>query len=808
MAIISIILPWATAFLAAALLTLGLVEFYERRRKGHLALELGTALFLVRVPSYESPAAGEAQPKEDRKELIGRAEQLYAACAALPRGSIFRRLIYGTPHLVFELVSVITEEEIGFYVAVPKSWEGHFAKVVQGVYPEAHLEKMPDDYTLFYPGYNLAGAYLSLTQSAYLPLATYQDLAADPLGQLTNVLSKITADEGAAIQIVIEPNSPEWSRRGAEILRHVREGQPFYKALAHTGVFGFFHEMTVKSKKPDEPLKPETPDQSLLQRLERKQSKVTFRVTVRLVATAPDSGRAEHIIEQLVSAFGQFQAGQGNSFAAARLSGGAAAALGRDFIFRRFQNRGAMALNTEELAGIWHLALGGLKTPKVKWLKVREVAPPAELPKEGVATLGQAVYRGEATVVRYAAIEDRRRHLYVVGQTGTGKTAFLQELIRQDIEAGHGVGVIDPHGDLIDATLSIIPRERAEDVVVFEPADMERPVGLNMLEFKLAEEKDFAVQEMIAIFYKLFPPEIIGPMFEHYMRNAMLALMADQQNPGTLVEIPRIFTDKEFLARQLIKVKDPIVRMFWEKEWAQTTDRTRSDMLGYVVSKVGRFVENEMMRNIIGQSHSTIDLSEVMNKGQIFLANLSKGRTGEVNASLLGLILVTKLQMAALGRAAMAEKDRRDFFLYVDEFQNFTTDSVATILSEARKYRLNLIIAHQYIAQLEEKIRNAVFGNVGSIVALRVGAEDAEALEHQVSPEFTKHDLMNLSNYSAICRLMIKGMVYHPFRLETYPPQKGSERVIEPLKRLSKLKYGRPRALVEEEIRERARLGL
>jgi len=308
---------------------------------------------------------------------------------------------------------------------------------------------------------------------------------------------------------------------------------------------------------------------------------------------------------------------------------------------------------------------------------------------------------------------------------------------------------------------------------------------------------------MITIFYKLFPPEIIGPMFEHYMRNAMLALMADINNPGTIVDIPRMFTDEEFLNKQLEVVKDPAVRNFWIKEWQQLTGNTKSDMLGYIVSKVGRFVENEMMRNIIGQPHSAFDLGKVMDEGKIFLANLSKGETGEVNSSLLGLILVSKMQMAVMKRGRMAEEKRKDFYLYIDEFQNFTTDSIAIMLSEARKYRLNLIVAHQYMPQLQEDIRNAILGNVGSIGVFRIGADDAEFLEKQFKPEFSRFDLVNLDNFNFVIKLMMDNKVYPPFKAETIMPRVGSMAMVEPIKALVRLKYGKRKELVESEIIER-----
>jgi hypothetical protein len=309
---------------------------------------------------------------------------------------------------------------------------------------------------------------------------------------------------------------------------------------------------------------------------------------------------------------------------------------------------------------------------------------------------------------------------------------------------------------------------------------------------------------MIAIFYKLFPPEIIGPMFEHYMRNAMLALMADKDNPGTLVEIPKMFTDPVFLQDRLKKVSDPVVRNFWIKEWAQTTGSTRSDMLGYVVSKVGRFIENEMMRNIIGQSRSSFDLSRIMDDKKIFLANLSKGLTGEVNSSLLGLILVSKMQMAAMKRARLLEDERKDFYLYIDEFQNFTTDSIATILSEARKYKLNLTIAHQYILQLTDQIKNAVLGNVGTLGAFRIAAEDAEYLEKQFEPEFSRFDLINLDNFSLIVKMMLNNKISTPFKMDTLKPKSGLPKVAPIIKKISKLKYGKPKELVEKDILRRS----
>ena len=356
-----------------------------------------------------------------------------------------------------------------------------------------------------------------------------------------------------------------------------------------------------------------------------------------------------------------------------------------------------------------------------------------------------------------------------------------------------------------------IPAVRMHDVILFNPADLERPMGLNMMEAHTPQERDAAAQEMVAIFMKLFPPEMIGPMFEHNMRNAMLTLMEDEESPGTIADIPRIFTDKAFQAYKLTKVKDPVVRAFWEKEMAKTSDFHKSEMLGYLISKVGRFVENAMMRNIIGQSKSAFNFRQIMDEKKILLVNLSKGQVGEVNAFLLGLIIVSKLQMAALSRADIPEDQRQDFYLYVDEFQNFITDSIATILSEARKYKLNLTMAHQYMSQLAQnndtKVRDAILGNVGTMVAFRIGVDDAEILEKQFAPRFTAYDMVNQKKYTAYLRLLIDNTAAPPFHIATYPLSPGTPEIAEAIKQYSRLRYGKERSFVEADILERTQLG-
>lgn len=788
--------------------------FFKWQKKKQLFGSLGMSLFLVRMPKYEKK---EEKEKQDIKSLIGMVEQIYSNFLHLPRKGIFSP----KPRVTLEIASEVGGEDISFYVAVPTSLRGSLEKVIQGVYSGALIEEIPQDYTIFEPGGEVAASYLTLGKSVYFPLNTYRNLESDPLSSITNSLSKISPDEGAAIQLILRPFSfKKMKERGEKIVSEIKQGKSTKAALAKvektkileildTITEALFYKKEEKEKEKErtreKPL-PSSWEESTTQAIQLKIQKSLIEANVRLVGVARTKERAEEILRHLEAPFSQFTS-PSNELVPIEVKKGRLKNFIYNFSFRNFNEKQKIILNLEELASIYHFPLPHIESPRIKWTKTKEAAPPTELPSEGLVLIGEAVFRGEEKSVFFASKDDRRRHLYIIGQTGTGKTSLLREMIRQDIENGEGVGVIDPHGDLIEDTLTNIPKERAEDVVLFEPFDMTRPCGLNMLEWDSPEQKDFSVSEMIAIFSKLFPPEMIGPMFEHYMRNAMLSLMADKENPGTLVEIPRIFTDKEFMETRLKKVTDPLVRNFWQKEWAQTTGATRSDMLGYVVSKVGRFVENEMMRNIIGQSHSGFNLAKIMDTGKIFLANLSKGLTGEMNSSLLGLILVSKMQIAAMRRGMVPEEQRKDFYLYIDEFQNFTTDSIATILSEARKYRLNLILAHQFMPQLTEEIKNAVIGNVGSIASFRVGADDAEFMEKQFTPEFSRFDLLNLDNFQLIIKMMIRNAISSPFKVKTIPPEKGSPEVVEPIKKLSKLKYGRPKEIVEKEILERLKFG-
>jgi hypothetical protein len=458
---------------------------------------------------------------------------------------------------------------------------------------------------------------------------------------------------------------------------------------------------------------------------------------------------------------------------------------------------------------LYHFPIASTASPKVNFLKAKPSEPPSNLPTTGIV-IGKNIFRGVETLVRMTD-EDRRRHMYVIGQTGTGKTTIMKAMVRQDIENGKGVCVIDPHGDFAEFTLSIVPKERAEDVIYFDPADLDRPLGLNMLEIDPThpEQKTMVINELFGIIDKLYDLKTAGgPMFEKYFKNAALLLLDDYQNNiPTLADISRVLVNDQFRADKLSRETNPLVKEFWQLEAEKAGgEASLANMAPYISSKVDTFVSNEFLRPIINQKNSAFNFREVMDQKKILVVNLSKGRIGDLNANLLGMIIVGKLLMAALSRVDLDEKSRNDFYLYIDEFQNFTTDSISTILSEARKYRLDLVVGHQFIKQLKENIRDAVFGNVGSVAAFRISPDDAEFMKNKFEPVFSPQDLMNIDNLNAYVNLLVNGQTTRPFNIAVETDRvfgAGSVAVASAIKQLSRLKFGRPRDEVEKELLEK-----
>lgn len=771
---------------------------------------LSMKLFLVTLP-HEKKKEGEQQKPE--KEIIGIMEQFFASLSELKQKGFLPRLLGERPTLVFEIDCSSISEEINFHVACPSRFAEVLEKTILGFFPKAQVQPV-EDYNIFNPDGPAVGSVLSLAKTHILPLKTYLNLEIDPLNEIANALSRLAEiGEGVALQILIRPTSQEWARGGLEVVKEMQKGENFETAKSRVSTWGKF-SLALNPKprsKPGEPLpepKPLTPMmQEVIKAIENKAYKIGFETNIRIMASAPTQTRSEEILTHLENVFVQFTAPNLNKFTIKMLSGRELKKLIFNFSFRIFNPSQKMILNTEELTSVYHFPVLPLDTPKVTYLKAKQAAPPPNLPKEGLI-LGKNVYRGEETIVRLMD-DDRRRHLYTIGQTGTGKSVFLQEMIRQDIEKGKGVGVIDPHGDLIEAVLGLVPKERADDVILCDPSDLERPFGLNMLEYDAMrpEQKTFIVNELINIFDKLYDLHLTGgPMFEQYTRSALLLLMDDPKEEASLMEVPKVLADAEFRRRLLSKCKNIVVKDFWEKEAEKAGgEAALANMVPYITSKFNVFVANEYMRPIIGQAKSTFNFREIIDGEKILLVNLTKGRLGDINSSLLGLVMVGKILMAAFARVDMPQEERKDFHLYIDEFHNFTTESIYTILSEARKYRLCLTIVHQFIGQLPEKIRDAVFGNVGSMAIFRVGADDAKYLATQFDPVFSETDLVNIDNFNAYVKLLVGGLTIKPFNIKTFPPTKGNLEMAKIIRDLSRLKYGRPREEVEGEIVKRWR---
>lgn len=782
----------------------GLVVLGGMKTKGRMQRALNMSLFLVRLP--REPINKEGTQKSEKEKLV-LAEQMISALGNL-HSKGWNKFLYGEPYVALEMAVHHIGEETHFYVAVPKGQEDIIEKQLYGYFPSAEISRAPD-YNIFNPQGAAAGTYLTYTQNSILPLKTFQKFESDPLSGILTAMSQLEAEgEGAAAQFLIRPtHHSEKKSLATKVAREMQSGYPFKEALSRAQ-----HPPQPKKQDPNKPPEPErvrvvTPvEDEIIKALAAKASKPNFDVNVRFVASASNQIRAEQILDNLNGALTQFASPDLNGLKTAKLSGGSLKRLFYNFSFRLFENKQALMMSSEEIASLYHFPLSTTAAPKVNFLKSKQAEPPTNLPASGIV-IGKNTFRGVKTAVRITE-EDRRRHFYVIGQTGTGKTTIMKAMVQQDIENGKGVCVIDPHGDFAEFVLSVVPKERAEDVIYFDPGDIERPMGLNMLEIDPShpEQKTMVIDELFGIFDKLYDlKQTGGPMFEKYFKNSALLLLDDYQNEiPVLADISRVLVDDDYRADKLSRETNPLVKEFWQKEAEKAGgEASLANMAPYISSKITSFVFNEFLRPVINQPKSAFNFREVMDQQKILVINLSKGRIGELNANLIGMIIVGKLLMAALSRVDMAEKDRHDFYLYMDEFQNFTTPSIATILSEARKYRLDLILAHQFIKQLKEEIRDAVFGNVGSMAVFRISPDDAEFMKNKFDPVFTPQDLINIDNLNCYVNLLINGQTSRPFNIAVEKERvfgAGSAAAGAAVKQIARLKYGRPREEVEKEL--------
>ena len=719
---------------------------------------------------------------QDNEVKIDAMEQIVSSFASMYKSAKFKFLqgLVTQPSASLEIVG--TDDDIKFYISIQEKYQDLIEKQIYSVYAGADI-KVVEEPNIYSKDGVVEYAWLGLKKLPYFPLKNYKEIATDPLAAITSALSKLNKGDTMSIQLVISPTGGDWSKLGKSFVSGTKKSESNAEKASYKV------------------------DAKQLESIEQKSSRAGFEVAVRIVAVASSNEIAKTNISNIKACFGQFES-PWNKFTSKKIL--FKSMFMEDFIYKYpailwFKNK--TILSSDEVASIFHFPNKSIETPNIYWLKSKKAPAPTDSPQEGLY-IGDNLYRGITKKFCMNPV-DRQRHFYIVGQTGVGKSWLLADMALQDIKAGHGVCFIDPH-DTYESILERIPPERVDDVIYFDPSQTERPMGFNVMECEREDQKDFVTSSIINLMYKLYDPYktgIVGPRFEHAIRNIMLTVMTE---PGaTFIEIVRCLTDQSYVQEILPKVKDPMVRRYWTDQIAQTSDFHKSEVLDYIVSKFGRFITNTMMRNIIGQSTSSFNFRQAMDEGKILIINLAKGTIGEENSAFLGLVLIPKILIAAMSRQDMPEEKRKDFYLYVDEFQNFATQDFAVILSEARKYHLNLTVANQFISQMDDEVKNAVFGNVGTICSFRLGISDAGFLTKQFQPEFSEHDLLNLGTGEVYLKTMINGVPKEPFSLKVAAAEKkkpGNPKMAEMIKRLSALKYGRPRAIVEAEIAQRARL--
>lgn len=713
-------------------------------------------------------------------------------------------------HIVLEVANAAGQSDLVFYIAVPTAHRTLLEQQVVSMFSNAKLTVVTNDYNIFNEDGVSVGSSLRTQENPIFPFKTYEQFDHDPLNVLLTSFSNIKKDgEGAALQIVFRPSGDYFKKKYEYAVTKIEAGVPIKDAVDMPESFsgGFrktLHDLFVAAPKKSEDTPAKPIDTEAIQRIKQKCASTIVATNIRVVASAKSRIDAENIVSGIESSFNQFTDTSSNGLVWKRLEKSSLDKMFRDFSFRNYNPDELLPLNLHELSTLIHFHTELLsRTPQLKTSSSSSAPAPTDISSQGTL-LGINAYRNTETNI-FMAEEDRLRHFYTIGQTGTGKSTLLKNMIIQDIQAGSGVCMIDPHGiDILDV-LANIPQHRFNDVIYFDPSHTEQPMALNMLEYDVnrPEQKTFVVNELFSIFQKLYGgvPESMGPMFEQYFRNATMLVIEDPETGCTLLDVSRVMANKEYRTLKLSRCTNPVVKQFWTEVAEKAGgEAALANIVPYITSKFDVFLANDIMRPIIAQEKSSFNFRDIMDNKKILLVNLSKGRLGDINANLIGLILVGKILMAALSRADGAGKDMPSFYLYIDEFQNITTNSIATILSEARKYKLSLTIAHQFIAQLEEGIRDAVFGNVGSMASFRVGAEDAEYLEKQFAPEFSAKDIMNIENRNAVLKMLVNGRPAKAFNICTLPPPPGNSSVVEALKQLSYHTYGGNRTEIEAGI--------
>lgn len=752
----------------------------------------------------------------DKKELA--AEQMFASLHGILRDKRELRQSGGLQeHISFEIASV--EKLIRFYVWIPSHLRNFVEGQIYAQYPTVQIQEAPEDYTRRQFDHSVIyTSELTLTDSEFLPIKTFQSFEVDPLAGITATLAKMDRnDEEVWVQFLVRPVADDWHRSASAYSSGLRSGKKSFGGFdsldgALKSTFMYLAQVIFALWRPPElsasgaPSTPEMSerDKTRVAEVDKKSTKLGYQVKIRVAYLGDDQNTAKLRMQAIVGAFKQFNSTNLNGF---KMSG---ASFRQDdinkYTARFFIDRGFI-LNIEELASVYHLPHTNVETPNIVWANTKTAEPPSNLPvttgqseiDEQISAFGLTNFRGihqQFGLWRY----DRSRHVYIIGQTGAGKSGLLELFALSDIYHNQGYAIIDPHGDFAVNNLRFIPQHRIQDVVYFNPADTAYPLGFNPMEVIDPGMKNNISSEIIGVLKRMFG-DSWGPRLEYILRYTILALL---EHPNTtMLDITRMLTDKKFRKEVLATCTDTVVLQFWNIEFASWNDKFQAEAVAPVLNKVGAFTANPIIRNIIGQPKSTFNIRQIMDEGKILIVNLSKGLIGEDNAGILGSFLVTKIQLAAMSRSDIANiEDRRPFYLYVDEFQNFATDSFATILSEARKYGLNLTVANQYISQMEENVRNAVFGNVGTTISFRVSADDAPVLSKQFEPVFEPADLLQMHNRNFVINMVIKGEKTPAFSARTLNIPTPQADYFEYIVNNSRRLYARNRAEIEAEIQQ------
>ena len=811
--------PLIVSFIVIVIIAAGItVAFLQYRNMLREAKNYERGLkmvpLLIHLPPTSEDVNGSNRDERDlTEEVLSQAQVMYNIISSTATKG-FKSKVYGQRHMSFEIVA--RGGLVHYYAVVPLVLVDVIRQAVAAAYPSARLEEVTDANIFSKVGKmsGTIGGEFTLKKSFVYPISTYQESKRDASRALLNALSSASREDGIGVQFLLRPAYDGWSKASESHIDGMKKNKGKKKGLAGVAPLDIMEALwkPPEGGDKDEAKSPEDKQLSSLEQAEvdaisEKTRYPAYEVLVRVVISSNTAARSQVLLKNIIAAFSLFDSPRNNGFKFSLTRN--VEEMTTAYIMRFFpQEARSNILNSVEMATLFHLpGSSAIPTSQVKRQMSKQVDGPTDILDEGLL-IGYNEFRGVKKPIRIGT-KDRRRHVYIIGQTGVGKSVLQENMAYQDMMDGRGFAFIDPHGDLVESLLGKVPKERVEDIIYFNPSDMANPIGLNMFEFDTPDQKDFLVQEAINMLYGLYDPGhtgIVGPRLEHIFRNCALLLMADPAG-GTFIDVPKCLIDPEFVKSKLKYVKDQQVIDFWTKEFpASQRSNEAGEVVSWVVAKFGPFISNDAMRNIIGQTKSGFNLREIMDNNKILLVNLSKGKMGELNSKLLGIIFVMKFQAAAMSRADIPEDRRVDFSLYVDEFQNFATDSFESILSEARKYKLSLIMGNQFMTQLTDKIREAIIGNVGTVISGRIGVTDAELMVKKFQPTFDVDDLAKLPNFQSITSVMINNVPSAPFSMNWIPPMgQANNQLRDALVRLSAAKYGKPRAVVEKEIFDRLR---